>query len=146
MYIVEDIKFGALRKYTPPPKDNGAIADWTSLHTPGGTTEFLLFLNENTFTWTTCDEDAARLSQATSFPYPEGIDVKDGILYFVSKKAYKLYMLNLDQGSYTTLWTNNTLAGDGEFSNSPDQIVRNEGDFLYFTEDGGKNLQLFNFF
>jgi secreted PhoX family phosphatase len=59
-------------------------------------------------------------------------------LYFVSKKTYKLYTLDLDRGTYTTMYTNNTLVGDGEFSNSPDQIVRNNGgDFLYFTEDGG---------
>ena len=38
------------------------------------------------------------------------------------------------------MWTNNTLVGDGKFSNSPDQIVRNNrGEFLYFTEDGGSS-------
>ena len=130
--------FGALRKYTPPRMPNEAAADWTSLHTPGGTTEFLIFIDDKSFTWTSCDEKAARLSQAANFPYPEGIDIKDGIMYFVSKKTYKMYTLDLDGGTYTTMWTNNTLAGDGEFSNSPDQIVRNNGgDFLYFTEDGG---------
>ena len=61
-----------------------------------------------------------------------------GIMRFVSKKTYKLYTLDLDRGMYTTMWTNNTLVGDGKFENSPDQIVRNNGgDFLYFTEDGG---------
>jgi hypothetical protein len=112
-----------VRRYTPPRKEKGAIADWDSLHTPGGTTEFLLFIDDSTFTWTACDEDAARLSQAANFPYPEGVDVKDGILYFVSKKTYKLYTLDLDKGTYTTMYTNKTLAKDGEFGNSPDQIV-----------------------
>jgi hypothetical protein len=64
--------------------------------------------------------------------------MKDGFLYFVSKKTYKLYTLDLDKGTYTTMYTNRSLAGDGEFGNSPDQIVRNnDGHFLYFTEDGG---------
>lgn len=104
----------------------------------GGTTEFLLFIDDKTFTWTSCDEDAARLSQAAHFPFPEGVDVKNGLLNFVSKKTYKLYTLDLDKGTYTTMWTNSTLVGEGEFGNSPDQIVRNNGgDFLYFTEDGG---------
>jgi secreted PhoX family phosphatase len=138
-FVVEDTKFGALRKYTPPALPNGAVADWSSLHTPGGTTEFLLFIDDKTFTWTACDENAARLSQAANFPYVEGVDVKDGILKFLSKVTYKLYTLDLDRGTYTTMWTNNTLAGDGEFGDSPDQIVRNNGgDFLYFTEDGGR--------
>ncbi|KAL7485353.1 hypothetical protein ACHAW6_010955 [Cyclotella cf. meneghiniana] len=135
-FVVEDTEFGALRKYTPPPSTT--IADWNTLHTSGGTTEYLLFINENTFTWTSCDEAAARLSQAANFPFVEGVDVKDGILNFVSKKTYKLYTLDLDKGTYTMLSTNGTLSGDGEFRNSPDQIVRNNGgDFLYFTEDGG---------
>lgn len=75
-FVVEDTEFGALRKYTPPPSTT--IADWNTLHTSGGTTEYLLFINENTFTWTSCDEAAARLSQAANFPFVEGVDVKDG--------------------------------------------------------------------
>jgi len=131
-YVTEDFKFGALRKFTPVE----GLASWDTLNGPG-TTEYLVFLDDKTFTWSLCD-DVARTSQSIYFPNVEGIDFKDGVLYFVSKKKLMLYALDLDNNTYTTSPTNGGLLGSGEFKNSPDQLIRNEGDFLYFTEDGGK--------
>ncbi|KAL3801512.1 hypothetical protein HJC23_000950 [Cyclotella cryptica] len=139
-FVTEDYKYGALRKYTPPASTNGAVAKWTTLHKTGGTIEYLLFIDDTKFTWTATDESAARRSEAIYYPSTEGIEVKNGILNFISKKTFKLYTLDLDNGTYTTMGTNTTLVGDGSFKHSPDQIVRNnDGDFLYFTEDGGSD-------
>ena len=76
-YLTEDHEFGALRRYIPPVKSNGFAANWNSLHEDGGNMEYLVFLSDNTFTWS-CDIDAARLSQSLYFPNVEGIDYQDG--------------------------------------------------------------------
>ena len=46
-------------------------------------------------------------------------------------------MLDLDNDTYLASSTNDYSLYSGEFKHSPDQLVRNDGDFLYFTEDGG---------
>lgn len=67
-----------------------------------------------------------------------------GKLYFVSKKTYLLYTLDLEKNTYTTTSTERNLFGDGTFTDSPDQIIRGKGgDVLYFTEDGGKSLGVY---
>jgi len=131
-YVTEDNEFGALRKFIPVKGPAG----WDTLNGPG-TTEYLVFLDDKTFTWRRRD-NPARTSQSIYYPNVEGIDFKDGILYFVSKRRLMLYALDLDNNTYTMAPTNEALLGGGEFKNSPDQLIRNEGDFLYFTEDGGK--------
>ena len=135
-FVTEDHVSGALRKYTPPPMIPGTAANWDSLHVEGGNTEYLVFLDNNTFIWS-CDERLGRLSQEKHFPNVEGISFKGGLLYFVSKRTFKLYVLDLDNGTYRTSSTNDYSLYSGEFKHSPDQLVRNDGDFLYFTEDGG---------
>lgn len=66
------------------------------------------------------------------------------MLYFVSKKTYQLYTLNLTKLTYTTVSTNEKLFGDGSFEGSPDQIIRGKGgDLLYFTEDGGRSAGVY---
>ena len=53
-----------------------------------------------------------------------------------------LYVLDLDNGTYTTSGTDGGILGDGQFNHQPDQIIRHRsGDFLYFTE--GANGVLF---
>lgn len=87
-----------MRKYTPSP--TGDIANWNSLHADGGTTEYLVFLDDETFTWSMCD-DAARISQSMYFPNVEGIDYKDGKLLRLGLFPciwlvyYNFHMLNL---------------------------------------------------
>lgn len=127
-----------MRKYTPKPAKNGKSPNWNTLHDNGGKTEFLFFRKDKTsFVWTT-NEKAARNSQKKWYPNVEGVSFKNGMLYFVSKKTYTLYKLDLDKGTYSTSVTNDEVLGDGEFRHSPDQLIRNDGEFLYLTEDGGK--------
>lgn len=46
--------------------------------------------------------------------------------------------------TYSTSSTIQTLFGDGEFSNSPDQLIRGEGgEVIYLTEDGGKSTGVY---
>ncbi len=52
-----------------------------------------------------------------------------------------MFILNLDTKTYTTMSTKFGAlgTGGGAFNNQPDQIIRNEGDYLYLTEDGGSS-------
>ena len=140
-FLTEDHERGALRKYSPAPS---TIASWDTLHAEGGSTKYLVFLENNRFKWTN-NEDRARSSQQEHFRNVEGIDYNDGFLYFVSKKMLMLYVLDLDNGTYRSSSTKDgVLVGAGEFRHSPDQIVRNnEGEYLYLTEDGGKTVGVY---
>lgn len=142
-FVTEDAEFGALRRFTPKP---GVSPGWDTLHAAGGNIEFLLFFADGYFTWT-CDENAARKSQSLYFPNVEGIAFWGNSLYFVSKRLYMMYKLDVDKMTYTAFSTKGGMAGDAEFLNEPDQIVRNHeirekssssSPWLYFTEDGGK--------
>jgi hypothetical protein len=73
-------------------------------------------------------------------PGSEGIDIRDDVLYFVSKQFKSMFVLNLDDFTYTNQTTRN-----GLFDGQPDQLKTLFGesnnstqDILYFTEDGGK--------
>jgi hypothetical protein len=136
-YLTEDSRFGVLRKYTPPPS---VPFGWESLQAENGTSEYLVFRNETSFEWTT-NIEVGRASQNLHYPYVEGIDCDDGILYFVSKKTHLLYVLDLDNGSYTTSSTRCSMLGNGKFQHQPDQIIRHkDSDWLYLTEDGGDSV------
>ena len=135
-FVTEDYVSGALRKYTPPPAAASGVASWDSLHLDGGETEYLVFLEGKKFKWSS-DESLGRTSQRNHYPNVEGINYHDGMLYFVSKKTMKLYVLDLDKKTYVSSSTNDYVLYSGVFKNGPDQLVRN-GKFLYFTEDGGK--------
>mmetsp|Transcript_20038 Transcript_20038/g.37717 ORF Transcript_20038/g.37717 Transcript_20038/m.37717 type:complete len:576 (+) Transcript_20038:247-1974(+) len=136
-FVTEDLKSGALRRYTPPMTIPGTAAGWDALHAEGGTTEFLVFLEDNSFVWS-CDEWLGRYSQEKYFPNVEGIVFREGLLYFVSKRTSKLYVLDLDNGTYTASSTKDYSLYSGEFKNRPDQLATNDGEFLYFTEEGGQ--------
>ena len=143
-FVSEDHVSGALRRYTPPPQP-GTTPGWDTLHVAGGNTDYLFFLDDERFTWT-CDESLGRLSAETHFPNVEGINFKGGLLYFVSKKTYDLYVLDLDKGTYKRgPSTKEYELYDGEFQHSPDHLARTneEGQFLYFTEDGGRTAGVY---
>ena len=54
-----------------------------------------------------------------------------------------LFILDLDGGTYTSSSTKyGILPGGGDFGGTPDAIL-NEGDYLYFTEDGGKTASVY---
>ena len=136
-YVTEDSRYGALIRYTPP---SAVPTGWESLHAENGTSEFLVFINETSFEWTT-EIYVGRASQNEYFPNVEGIDCYDGVLYFLSKKTHLLYVLDLDSGTYTTSSTRCSMLGTGKFQHPPDQIVRHkDSDYLYLTEDGGDTV------
>ena len=136
-YVTEDSRFGALRKYTPPPS---TPLGWESLQAENGTTEYLVFRNDTGFEWTT-NLDIGRASANLYYPFAEGIDCDDGILYFVSKQTHLLYVLDLDKETYSTSSTRCSLLGNGSFQHPPDQIIRHkDSDWLYLTEDGGDSV------
>ncbi|KAL7544483.1 hypothetical protein ACHAWF_007897, partial [Thalassiosira exigua] len=147
-YLTEDSARGALRKYTPPVASldlgNSSKLGWDTLHTNGGTTEFLAFLDDQRFVWIR-DEEKARSSQEDHYPNVEGIDFHDGQLYFVSKKRKMLYMLDLDEGTYRNSSTDDgLLPGGGHLMDQPDGLVRsNRGNHLYLTEDGGNTAGVY---
>lgn len=101
-YITEDSPTGALVQFVPS----------ANLGTPGemysqGTHRYLRVDSGNfgTFSW------VAKKSNATPQLYPnvEGIDAKDGFLYFVSKIDKTLFILNLAAGIFTKESTNKGL-------------------------------------
>lgn len=147
-FLTEDAEFGALRRYTPPPSPAGpksVIADWNTLHRSGGSTDYLMFLDGKHFKWT-AHEQEGRSSQFQNYRNVEGIDFHNGYLYFVSKKLYTMYVLDLDNGTYTTSSTKFGGGNAGEFWHSPDQIIRNNGGgdkYIYMTEDGGNTVGVY---
>ena len=76
----------------------------------------------------------ARKSAQLYYPNAEGIDVANGILYFVSKKDEDLFILDLDRGTYER-----KIVREEGIDVSPDQLVRlgSDDDIMYLTEDGG---------
>ena len=107
VYVTEDDRRGALRKYTPSPTAAGAPANWNSLHGDGGKTEYLVFLSDKDFAWSECDS-IARDSQSLSFPNLEGIDYDDGeqtefaknekSSFFFSRLFYITHMVMINKG------------------------------------------------
>ncbi len=112
---------------------------WDALHV-GGRTTYLEFLNGNRFQWTT-SLSAGENSAASYYPNAEGIIYHNSTLYFVAKVTRTLFILDLDDMTYTSERTGSSWVGQGAFNSQPDQIIENDLDkrkFIYFTEDGGR--------
>mmetsp|Transcript_6827 Transcript_6827/g.20310 ORF Transcript_6827/g.20310 Transcript_6827/m.20310 type:complete len:440 (-) Transcript_6827:648-1967(-) len=135
-FVTEDHRRGAIRRYQPNP--NHTTVGWNTLHENGGKIDYLQFLENNEFHWTS-DIELGRESAFEYYMNVEGIDLKDGLLFFVSKRLMRLFILDLDKGTYTSEQTDGGLFGDGSFRDTPDQLVRiaGGGSFIFLTEDGG---------
>ena len=98
-YITEDASTGPLIQFTPSA-NLGTREEMYST----GTHRYLRVDtgNSGTFSWVTTK------AQATPSLYPnaEGIDIKDGVLYFVSKVDKTLFILKLREGTFTKESTN----------------------------------------
>ena len=70
------------------------------------------------------DESLGRYSQEKYHPNLEGISYSEGKLYFVSKTMKKLYVLDLDKGTYVSSATDDYSLYSGEFKNGPDHRFR----------------------
>ena len=131
-FTTEDNSWGELRRFEADGND------WDSLH-EGGQTTYLQFLDGNKFKWTTSLEDGQN-SAANHYPNSEGIAYHNSTLYFVSKVTQRLYILDLNDKTYTSERTGSSWVGQGSFNSQPDQIIGNDMDkrkYIYFTEDGG---------
>ena len=160
-FFTEDDVEGALRRFTPNPSSvtNEPSKMWRMLYDDGYKHEYLVMTPyNNTYNETTDTEIPAaggtfrwsdnitegRESASQYFQNTEGIDFRDGILFFVSKEQKELFALDFDLMTYKVSSTAN-----GAFS-EPDQIVsifassnrermNLEEHIIYFTEDGGSD-------
>ena len=131
-FTTKDTSNGELRRFEA--NGNG----WDALHV-GGRTTYLQFISGNRFRWTT-NLRAGRNSAASYYPNAEGIIHHNSTLYFVAKKSRKLFILDLNDMTYTSERTGSSWVGQGAFNSQPDQIIESDLDkrkFIYFTEDGG---------
>lgn len=91
-----------------------------------------------TFSWTT----SRKVGDNNAFKFyknAEGIDIRNGLLYFTTKKSKSLFILDLDNQSYERSSTVN-----GSFDGQPDQVARligenHQEDLLYFGEEASNS-------
>jgi secreted PhoX family phosphatase len=147
-YVTTDSRDGGLLRFTP---DSSAIVNaqkkgnYGNVLTSPGLFEWLVLepVGKNScessgkFRWTLNKKEADRNAKKY-YPFSEGIDTRDGLLFFTCKKITSLFILNLDEMTYTK-----TSTKIGKFDGQPDTIVRilsedDRKDMLYFCEDGPK--------
>jgi hypothetical protein len=131
-FVTEDEWNGALRRFTPLNPDWSD--PWSVLTGDGIEHYLLLHPGSGTYEWT-ADRQEARANAARNFPNTEGIDRVGNKLYFVSKEFKRLFILDLDDQTYTAESTKS-----GAFDGEPDQvqnILSDSRELLFFTEDGG---------
>jgi len=132
-YYTEDLNQGALRQFTP--KNFSWDNPHLMLHGEGDIKYLVLTPTSannatGTYHWTSNKREGMRTA-SEFFPGSEGIDVYEGMLFFVTKKRNLMYTLDLDSNRWerrSTKW--------GVFDGSPDQLARVVGDeeILYYTE------------
>jgi Bacterial protein of unknown function (DUF839) len=143
IFVTIDEDDGPLLRFTPDPSALShalSTGDYTRLLNttgPGAKWEYLVLNYDTdtrgTFAWTT-DIDEGRDCAGNHFSGLEGLDVYDGMLYMTAKKDRHLFMLDLDNMTFTQ-----TSTEKGAFDFEPDQIKRlldDDGSILYFCEDG----------
>jgi hypothetical protein len=142
-FVTEDRKVGPLRRYRPATDGDNIESDaWTNPYRNmlfrNGTIEYLVLepTNEDgqqgTFYWTPVKEEAQHAAHIYS--NAEGIDVKDGIMYFTARRNTDIFVLDLDNANYTRI----NVPSDG-INLSADQLVRLSGDdsgTIYITNHG----------
>jgi uncharacterized protein len=136
-FVTEDHEFGPVRRFIPVARHRSS--PWEELFGAGNETYLRLIPasdSNGTYAWVK-DKDVAKLSANAFYPNAEGIEVDGNLLYFVSKRLKTMFILNLDDRTYTSSSTRS-----GIFNEQPDQlqqILGTNDEMLYFTEDGGDN-------
>jgi secreted PhoX family phosphatase len=104
-YITTDESNGPLVKYTPDPAVVAAAiasGDFSNvLHSGGGTYEYFVVTNggsSGTYEWST-NLNNGNDSASVHHQNGEGIDIRDGKLYYTSKTQKLLYIIDLDGNS-----------------------------------------------
>ena len=150
-YITADETDGPLVKFTP---DQDAVEDAVNtgdysnlLYANGPTVKYEYFkvtsINSNgegTFQWTSSLSEGRDSAQAYHVK-GEGIDIRNGELFYTTKSSKYLFIIDLDNGTFERSSTES-----GAFDSQPDQVARvlnttdgSTDDILYFCEDGGDN-------
>ena len=132
-YYTEDHPEGALRQFIP--KNFTWDKPHHMLHGDGDI-KYLVLTSTSannatcTYYWTS-DKQEGMKTAAEFFPGSEGIDVYEGMLFFVTKKRNLMYTLDLDSNTWERRSTKH-----GAFDGSPDQLARmvGEEEILYYTE------------
>ena len=148
-YVTNDTGYGALTRFTPDPAVVAAAetsGDYSEVLYQMGTLEWLVLNpisgNTNdltgTFSWTS-NRGQADANSNSFYQNSEGIDVRNGFLYFVTKRSKSLYILDLDNLTYVKSST-----VSGAFDGQPDQIQRiisqdPTRDMLYFCEEASSD-------
>ena len=132
-YYTEDHPEGALRRFAPR---NFTWDEPHSILHGEGSIQYLVLTSTSannatgTYRWTS-DKVEGMATAAEFFPGSEGIDVYEGLLFFVTKKRNMMYTLDLDSDTWERRSTKH-----GAFDGSPDQLSRmvGEEEILYYTE------------
>jgi hypothetical protein len=151
-FITVDETAGPLVRFTPDPdavQDAVNTGVYTNLlHGNTANVQFEYFKvtsiidgsGEGTYVWTT-SLDEGRASGAEYHVQGEGIDIRDGELFYTTKSSRYLFIINLDNGTFKR-----TSTDSGAFDHQPDQVARvldftdgTTDGILYFCEDGGDN-------
>ena len=153
-FVTVDREDGPLVRFTPEPSAlqyAQSSGDYQFLlHTPGDGVKHEYVKIEHlehvagskwrgTFSWTPDIEEGAS-SAAVYFQNGEGIDIRNGLLYFTSKVQKFLYIFDLDNMTFER-----TSTQTGAFDHQPDQVARvldtdgSTDGVLYFCEDGSKS-------
>ena len=138
---------GSLVRFTPNPTvvDTAeASGDYSEVLTTMDTLHWLMLspssgsesASSGTFEWTANRSDADANARAF-YRSSEGIDIRNGRVYFVTKGSKSLYILDLDAGTYVRSSTQS-----GAFDGQPDQVARilaedESKDMLDFCEEAG---------
>ena len=113
--IENDSRNGGLLRFTPDPLEitkAKKTGHYGSVLTSRGISEWLVLEparkspseTKGTFRWTSNRKKGDRNAEQY-YAYSEGIDIRDGLLFFTCKKIKSLFILNLDDVTYTTVET-----------------------------------------
>lgn len=149
-YVTRDDAFGFITRFTPDqngmacynsPNDDDR---WCTLN--HGRNDYLLLSGgpngwtSGTFSWT-LNRRAAERNANDYYWYNEGLAIVDRVMYFTSKTERRLYILDLQRGTYTSQSTQAGPQRDGSLEDQPDQIAhlyRGSEDIVYFCEGTSK--------
>ena len=148
-YVTNDSSSGGLVRFTPDPTvvaNAEATGDYSRVLTTMGTLEWLVLIPESgsthasqgTFRWSSSRTEGDSSSNQF-YRNSEGIDIRNGLLYFVTKTSKSLYILDLDNFTYQRSST-----VSGAFDGQPDQVKRiiaedPKSDMLYFCEEASSD-------
>mmetsp|Transcript_25104 Transcript_25104/g.30909 ORF Transcript_25104/g.30909 Transcript_25104/m.30909 type:complete len:690 (+) Transcript_25104:87-2156(+) len=144
-YVTHDSSYGGLVRFTPKPSVVAAArssGDYSDVLTTMGSLHWLVLnptsSSGGSFSWTSSRTDGDNNANQY-YRYTEGIDIRNGFLYFTAKVTKSLYILDLDNLTYEKSST-----VSGAFDGQPDQVKRildedPAAEMLYFCEEASSD-------